>query len=247
MKPSEQKKPAEKSLTVLVVEDEDALRMALVDALRGEGLRVLEAADGEAGLAIALREAPDLVLLDLMLPKRDGFSVLRAMREDRLESAVIILTARGEEWDRVQGFEYGADDYVVKPFSTRELLLRIQAVLRRSDGDAPGVRPTKGKVRVGSVQVDFAGYCVERNGKREGLSRRELDLLRYFMSHPGLVLDRAKLLDDVWGSDEFPTTRTVDMHVLKLRKKLEDDPESPRLIQTVHGVGYRFDPDGSAR
>jgi two-component system, OmpR family, alkaline phosphatase synthesis response regulator PhoP len=234
-------------VSVLVVEDEDALRMALVDALRGEGLRVLEAADGEAGLALALREAPDLVLLDLMLPKRDGFSVLRAMREDRLESAVIILTARGEEWDRVQGFEYGADDYVVKPFSTRELLLRIQAVLRRADGDAPGVRQTKGKVRIGSVQVDFAGYCVERDGRREGLSRRELDLLRYFMSHPGLVLDRTKLLDDVWGSDEFPTTRTVDMHVLKLRKKIEDDPESPRLIQTVHGVGYRFDPDGDAR
>jgi two-component system alkaline phosphatase synthesis response regulator PhoP len=232
---------------VLVVEDEDALRMALVDALRGEGWRVMEAADGEAGLAIALREAPDLVLLDLMLPKRDGFSVLRALREDRLESAVIILTARGEEWDRVQGFEYGADDYVVKPFSTRELLLRIHAVLRRAEGDAPGVQSSKGKVRVGSVQVDFAGYCVERNGRREGLSRREIDLLRYFLAHPGVVLDRTRLLDDVWGSDEFPTTRTVDMHVLKLRKKIEDDPESPRLIQTVHGVGYRFDPESAAR
>jgi two-component system alkaline phosphatase synthesis response regulator PhoP len=234
-------------LSVLVVEDEDALRMALVDALVGEGLRVMEAADGETGLAIALREAPDLVLLDLMLPKRDGFSVLRALREDRLESAVIILTARGEEWDRVQGFEYGADDYVVKPFSTRELLLRIHAVLRRAEGDAPGVRQPRGKVRVGSVQVDFAGYCVERDGRREGLSRREIDLLRYFLAHPGVVLDRARLLDDVWGSDEFPTTRTVDMHVLKLRKKIEDDPESPRLFQTVHGVGYRFDPGAAAR
>lgn len=231
-------------LRVLVVEDEDPLRMALVDALRGEGLNVLEAADGEIGLALALREAPDLVLLDLMLPKRDGFSVLRAMREDRLESAVIILSARGEEWDRVQGFEYGADDYVVKPFSTRELLLRIHAVLRRADGDAPGVAQPSGKVRIGSVSVDFAGYCVERAGRREGLSRRELDLLRYFMAHPGQALDRKRLLDDVWGTDEFPTTRTVDMHVLKLRKKIEDDPELPRLIQTVHGVGYRFDARG---
>lgn len=234
-------------LRVLVIEDEEPLRMALVDALRGEKFSVLEAADGEAGLSLALREAPDLVLLDLMLPKRDGFSVLRAMRQDRLESAVIILSARGEEWDRVQGFEYGADDYVVKPFSTRELLLRIHAVLRRADGDAPGVTAPSGKVRIGSVSIDFAGYCVERGDRREGLSRKELDLLRYFMAHPGQALDRKRLLDDVWGSDDFPTTRTIDMHVLKLRKKIEDDPEAPRLIQTVHGVGYRFDPKGSVR
>ena len=234
-------------LRVLVIEDEEPLRLALVDALRGEKFTVLEASDGEAGLALALREAPDLVLLDLMLPKRDGFSVLRAMRQDRLESAVIILSARGEEWDRVQGFEYGADDYVVKPFSTRELLLRIQAVLRRADGDAPGITAPTGKVRLGSVSIDFAGYCVERGEKREGLSRKELDLLRYFMAHPGQALERKRLLDDVWGSDDFPTTRTIDMHVLKLRKKIEDDPLSPRLIQTVHGVGYRFDPRGSPR
>lgn len=232
-----------KGLRVLVVEDEEPLRMALVDALRGEGFDVLEAADGDTGLKIALSQGPELVLLDVMLPKRDGFSVLRAMREDRLSSAVIILSARGEEQDRVEGFEYGADDYVVKPFSTRELLLRIQAVLRRADGDAPGVGTPNGRVRVGSTWVDFAGYCVEKDGVRSGLSRRELDLLRYFLAHPGLVLDRARLLDDVWGGDEFPTTRTVDMHVLKLRKKLEDDPEHPRLIQTVHGVGYRFDPE----
>jgi len=233
-----------KGLRVLVVADEDPLRMALVDALRGEGFDVLEAADGDVGLKLALSQAPELVLLDLMLPKRDGFSVLRAMRQDRLSSSVIILSARGEEFDRVQGFEYGADDYVVKPFSTRELLLRIQAVLRRAEGDAPGVETPNGKARIGRAFVDFAGYCVEKDGTRTGLSRRELDLLRYFLSHPGQVLDRTRLLDEVWGSDEFPTTRTVDMHVMKLRKKVEDDPESPRLIQTVHGVGYRFDPAG---
>jgi DNA-binding response OmpR family regulator len=229
---------------VLVIEDEEPLRLALVDALRGEGLTVTEAGDGESGLALALRDAPDLVLLDLMLPKRDGLSVLRAIRQDRLQSSVIILSARGEEWDRVQGFEYGADDYVVKPFSTRELLLRIHAVQRRTDGEAPGIAVPAGKVRVGSVFVDFAGYCVERGSRREGLSRRELDLLRYFLAHAGQALERKRLLDDVWGNDEFPTTRTVDMHVLKLRKKLEDDPQAPRLIQTVHGVGYRFDPRG---
>jgi DNA-binding response OmpR family regulator len=225
---------------VLVVEDEDPLRLALCDALRAEGFDVLEAADGEAGLALALREGPEIVLLDLMLPKRDGFSVLRAIREDRLSSAVVILSARGEEWDRVQGFEYGADDYVVKPFSTRELVLRMRAVLRRTEGDAPGVA-TERKVRFGECEVDYAAYTVARNGSKQGLSRRELDLLRVFLENPGKVLAREKLLDLAWGRDEFPTTRTVDMHVLKLRKKIERDPEEPRHIVTVHGVGYRFE------
>src|SRR5262245_2986832 len=136
---------------ILLIEDEEPLRMALRDALRAEGFEVLEAADGERGLALALAEGPELVLLDLMLPRRDGFSVLRAIREDRLASAVIILSARGEEWDRVQGFEYGADDYVVKPFSMRELLLRVRAALKRADGVAPGVAlaDPRGKARFG--------------------------------------------------------------------------------------------------
>jgi DNA-binding response OmpR family regulator len=226
---------------VLLIEDEEPLRRALADALTSEGFDVLEAANGEQGLELALREGPELVLLDLMLPGRDGFSVLRAMREDRLACAVIILSARGEEWDRVQGFEYGADDYVVKPFSTRELLMRIRAVLRRTDGGTPGIALEGGKARIGDATVDFAGYCVVRNGKRIGLSRRELDLLRYLMANEGKALERSKILDEVWGTDEFPTARTVDMHVLKLRKKVEEDPEAPRFIQTVHGVGYRFD------
>ena len=225
---------------VLIVEDEEPLRMALSDALRAEGFDVLAAADGEEGLRLALREAPDVVLLDLMLPRRDGFSVLRALREDRLRAAVIILSARGEEWDRVQGFEYGADDYVVKPFSIRELLLRLRAVTRRADGDVPGLPLQAGKARVGDCTIDFAGYSLERGGVRTGLSRRELELLGYFLTHEGQALDRATLLNDVWGADEYPTTRTVDMHVLKLRRKLEADPERPRHILTVHGVGYRF-------
>ena len=230
------------TLRVLVVEDEEPLRMALADALAAEGYAVLEAADGDAGLKLALAEGPDVVLLDLMLPKRDGFSVLRAIREDRLTSAVIILSARGEEWDRVQGFEYGADDYVVKPFSTRELLLRMQAVLKRAGGRTPGLDAEGGKVKVGDALVDFAAYTVTRGGRRHGLSRRELDLLRYLIEHDGETLDRGRLLDDVWGSDEFPTARTIDTHVLKLRKKLEASPDQPQHIQTVHGVGYRFEP-----
>ena len=225
----------------LLVEDEEALRMALADALRAEGFDVLEAGDGEEGLALALSEGPELILLDLMLPKRDGFSVLRAIREDRLTSAVVILSARGEEWDRVQGFEYGADDYVVKPFSTRELLLRVRAVLSRTQGSTPGLREEGGKVRVGEALVDFAAYTVERDGTRQGLSRRELDLLRYFLDHEGEVLDRGRLLDDVWGRDADPTVRTIDTHVLKLRKKLEPQPDAPVHLLTVHGVGYRFE------
>ncbi|MAW60884.1 MAG: DNA-binding response regulator [Planctomycetes bacterium] len=226
---------------ILLIEDEDPLRMALGDALRSEGFDVLEAADGEAGFTAATTRDPDLILLDLMMPKRDGFSVLKGLREDRLVTPVIILSARGEEWDRIQGFEYGADDYLVKPFSTRELLLRIQVALRRADGGTPGVTQSDGKARFGAVVVDFAGYCVERDGVRFGLSRKELELLRYFLENPGQALDRARLLDAVWGEDEFPTTRTIDTHVLKLRKKIELNPEEPRHLCTVHGVGYRFE------
>ena len=230
---------------VLIVEDEEPLRMALGDALRSEGFEVFEASDGEAGLALALAEGPEVILLDLMLPKRDGFSVLRALREDRLSSAVIILSARGEEWDRVQGFEYGADDYVVKPFSTRELLLRIKAVQARSAGDTPGMREQGGKVRIGQAIVDFAAYTI--SGKtpqgapfQAGLSRRELDLLRLFLANEGEALERLWIMDQVWGRDSETGTRSIDTHVLKLRKKIERDPERPLHIQTVHGVGYRF-------
>ena len=228
------------SKRILVVEDEEPLRMALADALGAEGYEVLEAGDGERGLDLALREGPDVVLLDLMLPKRDGFSVLRAIREDRLTAPVLILSARGEEWDRIQGFEYGADDYLVKPFSTRELLLRIRAALQRTAGGTPGMDSGPGKARFGAVTVDFAAYSLTCGGTRHGLSRRELELLRYFLDHEGEALDRLRILSDVWGPDESPTTRTIDTHVLKLRKKIETDPERPRHLLTVHGVGYRF-------
>jgi len=227
---------------ILVIEDEDVLRMALVDGLRAGGYEVLEAADGERGLELALREAPEVVLLDLMLPRRDGFSVLRALREDRLESAVLILSARGEEWDRVQGFEYGADDYLVKPFSMRELELRVRALLRRTEGRDRS--DFSGKQRIGESTVDFAAYTLTRGREQHGLSKKELDLLRFLMANEGRTLDRTTLLDSVWGRDEDPTPRTVDMHVLKLRKKLEPDPAQPVHIVTVHGVGYRFSRHG---
>lgn len=228
------------STRILIVEDEEPLRMALADALTAEGFEVLEAADGEEGLEVALREGPEAVLLDLMLPKRDGFSVLRALREDRLSAPVLILSARGEEWDRIQGFEYGADDYLVKPFSMKELLLRLRAALSRAQGTAPGMNETAARARFGQVEVDFAAYSLTHAGQRHGLSRREMELLRFFLDREGQVLERLTILDAVWGPDESPTTRTIDTHVLKLRKKLEPDPEHPTHLLTVHGVGYRF-------
>lgn len=227
---------------ILVVEDEESIRMALVDVLLSEGYEVLEAADGDEAVRLALREDPDAVLLDVMLPKRDGFEVLRALRQDRLAAAVIILSARGSELDRVQGFEYGADDYVVKPFSSAEVLARLRAALARKAGATPGVREVTdvSQVRFGDVTVDFGAYSLTRGGERHGLSRREMDLLRYFLRHEGETLERLRIVDEVWGAEEAPTTRTVDQHVMKLRKKLEARPEDPRHLITVHRVGYRF-------
>ena len=220
--------------------------MALVDTLMSEGYDVLEAADGEAAVRIALVEDPDAVLLDLMLPKKDGFEVLRALREDRLTATVLILSARGEELDRIKGFEYGADDYVVKPFSTAEVLARLRAALARKGGSTPGVGEVQdvGSIRFGEVEVDFNAYSLVHSGERHGLSRREMDLLRYFLRHDGETLSRSHLVDEVWGpmpgTGEPPTTRTVDQHVMKLRKKIEVDAANPRHLATVHGVGYRF-------
>lgn len=228
------------SPTVLIIEDEDPIRMSVADALRSKGYEVLEAADGVTGENMALRDDPDLVLLDLMLPRRDGFSVLRNLRKDRLAVPIIMLTARGEEFDRVQGFDFGADDYVVKPFSMAELLGRIRALLARSGGGAPGVDGVGDRARFGDTEVDFAAFSVKCAGRSAALSRRELELLQYFLRFDGEALDRYRLLSDVWGPDDDPTVRTVDQHVLKLRKKIEPDPAEPRHLITVHGVGYRF-------
>ncbi len=228
------------SATILVIEDEESIRMPLVDRLEAAGHRVLQATDGPTGRELALREGPDLILLDLMLPGLDGLALLRALRADRLTCPVLIITARGEEWDRVQGFQAGADDYVVKPFSSKELLLRVEALLRRAGGVAPGIEPPPPQEHFGSVTVDFEGYAVTNRGVTHELARLELELLRFFLEHEGRVLDRNTLLRRVWGEDAFPTTRTVDTHVLKLRKKIEQDPERPVHLLTVRGVGYKF-------
>ena len=225
---------------ILVIEDEESIRVPLVDALEDEGFAVLVAADGDTGLALGLREDPDLILLDLMLPGLDGFEILGALRADRVTAPVVILSARGEEWDRVQGFKLGADDYVVKPFSTRELLLRVRAQLERSAGRTPGLAEAPVEIAFGDVVVDLAGYTLTRAGESLLLSRRELELLRFFAANAGAVFTRDQLLDRVWGRDSASGPRTVDTHVLKLRKKIEADPEAPTHLVTVRNVGYKF-------
>lgn len=223
---------------LLVVEDEPGLRMGLVDGLRSEGYTVEECADGAVGLARAEAGDLDALVLDLMLPGLDGLEVLRRLRRARNPLPVLILSARGEDADRILGFEYGADDYVVKPAPLREIVLRLRAILRRA-GEAPAVTI----VRFGDVEADFSAYSLTRGKQRFGLNRMEADLLRFFLAHPGEPLDRNRLLVEVWGQARpASATRTVDTHVFRLRQKLEDDPERPRHLHTLRGVGYRFDP-----
>jgi two-component system alkaline phosphatase synthesis response regulator PhoP len=220
---------------ILIVDDEPEMVRGLEDNLRFEGYQTLSARDGRRGLELAVSEAPDLVLLDLMLPGMSGWDVCREIRRRGLDIPVIMLTARGEERDLVEGLELGADDYVSKPFSLRELLARIHAVLRR-----PGPRQKFEEFAFGDVRIRLRGRQVFRAGREVRLTRKEFDLLRYLVEHRGEVITRDRLLDEVWGYDQYPTTRTVDTHVLRLRQKFEEDPEHPRHIVTAHGQGYRF-------
>ena len=220
---------------ILIVDDEPAIVRGLEDNLRFEGYETLAASSGEQGLARALGEVPDLILLDVTMPGRSGWDVCRELRQRGLDVPIIMLTARGEEADRVRGLELGADDYVTKPFSLRELLARVRAVLRR-----PGPRRKFEELAFGDVRVHRRGRRVTRAGREVRLTRKEYDLLVYLAGHQGDVVTRERLLDEVWGYERFPTTRTVDTHVLRLRRKLEADPDRPRFIHTVHGQGYRF-------
>lgn len=222
--------------TVLVVEDDAAIRRGLVDALRFAGYEVRDAADGRAGLDLALAASPDLVLLDVILPKLDGFAVLEALRRARPTMPVILVTARGSEPDRVHGLRGGADDYVVKPFSATELLARVEAVLRRS---ASRPQPVAA-LDVAGRRVDFERREVRVDGGApRALSEKEAEILRYLAENPGRAISRDELLRSVWGLDpRGVTTRTVDMHVARLREKLGDDPVAPSVIATVRAKGY---------
>jgi DNA-binding response OmpR family regulator len=220
---------------ILIVDDEPEIVRGLEDNLRFEGYETLAATDGTQALAVAASEAPDLVLLDIMMPKLSGWDVCRELRRRGIDVPVIMLTARGEEVDRVLGLELGADDYVTKPFSLRELLARVRAVLRR-----PGPRHTGDELAFGDVRIHRRARRVFKSGKDVRMTRKEFDLLVYLAQHRGDVITRERLLDEVWGYERFPTTRTVDTHVLRLRRKLEADADHPAYIVTVHAQGYRL-------
>lgn len=223
---------------ILVVEDDSAIRQGIVDALQFAGYETMQAANGNDGMTQGLRATFDLLLLDLILPGHSGFEILKAAREARPTLPIIILTARGEEADRVQGLRLGADDYVVKPFSVRELLARVEAVLRRSPERPNNVN----KIKLPKGVVDLA-RCEVRydNGKRSELSEREVELLRYLAANPGRAISRDEILMRVWRlNPKRMETRTIDMHVANLREKLHDDADEPKVLLTVRGKGYMF-------
>jgi two-component system alkaline phosphatase synthesis response regulator PhoP len=224
---------------ILFVEDEEALRMTVGDRLRSEGYAVEYAADGDEGFEKATQLPFDLIILDVMLPKRNGFVVCRNIREAGLITPVLMLTARGQTSDKVNGLKIGADDYVTKPFNMRELMARIEALLRRAPS-RPVVQT--GIHEFGSIRVDLVGTEATRDGKTVNLSAREFQLLRYFIEHRNATLSRDDLLKQVWGYSADMYTRTVDVHVAGLRQKLEEDPKQPRFILTVQGLGYKFKP-----
>ena len=226
--------------TILVVEDEGTLRETLAYELGQEGYRVVAAADGASALTQFRTEKPDLVLLDLLLPELSGIEVARILRRES-DVPILMLTARGSEIDKVVGLEVGADDYITKPFSLRELQARIRAHLRRRDAGAPtGTQPVQPVQldRVGLVEVDLAGHRLLRDGQVRPIKPKAFDLLAYLMRHPGQVFSREQLLADVWGYDYAGETRTVDVHVHWLRAEIEPDPGRPEVLQTVRGVGY---------
>jgi DNA-binding response OmpR family regulator len=224
--------------TVLVVEDDEAMALALRDGFGSEGDQVLSARDGAEGLRLAESRAADIVILDVMLPKLSGVDVCRRLRRDGNGVPIIMLTARGQEIDRVVGLRAGADDYVTKPFSFLELLARVDAVLRRAGGRNGGADLCR--YVLGDVELDFKRLEARRDGRPLEITAREFALLRFFICHEGEVLSRDTLLDAVWGYEGGSLSRTVDTHIAKLRKKIEDRPAAPRHILTVHRVGYKF-------
>ena len=236
MKVQDKTKPAELAAKILIVEDEPNMVAGLRDNFEFEGYQVITAGDGVEGLQKALDESPDLVVLDVMMPRMSGLEVCKQLRARRSSLPIIMLTARGQEVDKVVGLELGADDYVTKPFSIRELLARVRAILRRAAADPKNQEHHS----FGNIEVDLRRCRVVKSGKQLEISSKEFELLKYFISHSGETLSRDRLLEDVWGYDNLPTTRTVDTHLVRLRQKLEPDPEQPQYFLTVHGTGYRF-------
>jgi len=222
---------------ILVIEDEPSMQTGLRDNLELEGYTVTVEGDGKKGLETLLKEPFDLVLLDVMLPSMSGFDILKRARARGIQTPVMMLTARGEEIDKVLGLELGADDYITKPFSLRELLARVKAVLRRGQG--PGAAET-GPVAIGMLTVDFSGYTAQRGETPVEMTPKECEVLKHLWEHRNQTVSRDQLLTEVWGYDESLSTRTVDNFILRLRQKIEPDPGHPRYILTIHGAGYKL-------
>ncbi|MBN1411971.1 MAG: response regulator transcription factor [Spirochaetales bacterium] len=227
-----------KKTAILVVEDDKAILTGLCDLLGCEGYEVFSAEDGIKGLEAYRNNRPDLILLDIMMPGKSGYDVLREIRKTDTQLPVLLLTAKGQEIDKVVGLELGADDYIVKPFGIKELLARIKAALRRSRPADAGKKETH--IRFDDVVIDLKNYTCEKKGKKIQLSQKEIQLIDYLCNHKDEVIDRNTLLEEIWGVRYEGTTRTLDQHIAQLRKKIEDDPAHPKHLVTVHAVGYKF-------
>lgn len=226
-------------LKILVVEDEPQMRLGLKDNLEFEGYEVTQAEEGLSGLEQILNLTFDLIILDVMLPNMSGFDILKKARQQGVQTPVIMLTAKGEEIDRVVGLEIGADDYITKPFSLRELLARIKAVLRRY-GNAASTEAQNFQCQIGLLQVDFLSYEATKNGQPLKMTHKEIEVLKFLWQNSNKAVSREELLNSVWGYDEMITTRTIDNFIVKLRQYIEENPAHPRHILTVHGVGYKL-------
>lgn len=221
---------------ILIIEDDKSILTGIKDNLEIEGYKIISEMDGEKGFQTALKQKPDLILLDVMLPSKNGFDVCRELRQTNFNTPIIMLTAKAEEADKVLGLELGADDYVTKPFSIRELLARIKAILRRRNN----IEKQFTEFTFGDIKLNFKTMDAEKSGMRIELSLKEFEIMKYFIEHENEVITRNKLLDEVWGYEVFPTTRTVDNYILMLRKKIENNPTLPKHLITIHSAGYKF-------
>jgi DNA-binding response OmpR family regulator len=221
---------------ILIVEDDPSILLGLETAFQEEGYDVVSATDGERGYHFAKTRNPDLIILDIMLPKKSGHEICRDLRNDKINTPILMLTSKKEEIDKILGFEFGADDYVTKPFSVRELMLRVKVLLKRSAGN----EKTLEEFEFGNIIIDFKKLEAKKGNQLLNLSAKEFQILKYFTEREGQVISRDMLLDDVWGYENFPSTRTVDNYILSLRKAIEEDSSHPKHLLTIHTVGYKF-------
>jgi len=221
---------------ILIIEDDPTITEGLADTLQYHDHQVATAATGREGLEEFYKVKPELIILDLMLPDLDGFEVCRRIKKENSKTGIIMLTAKDQESDKLLGFELGADDYVTKPFSIRELTARVSAVLKRSLGETTGEKTQ----RIGHAKISIKSFTIEKQGVEHRLSPKEVDILTLLLDNPGEVITRDRIIDEVWGDEYFPSPRTIDNFILKLRTKIEDNPREPRYILTVHGAGYKL-------